>query len=146
VQLVGGTVAEANLRGLPDIAMAADPNAGGFNVYTQQPLQTTTGPCGEPCTIGGTSEASPLAMGSYARLQNAHGNALGFGGTALYTEYVENSTSSATLTGPPPTQVVGGFHDVITGGNGAYTALPGYDYTTGMGTFDISVMNKLIGH
>jgi len=42
--------------------------------------------------------------------------------------------------------VLGGFHDIITGGNGAYTAFPGYDYTTGLGTFDISVMNAQIGH
>jgi len=34
---------------------------------------------------------------------------------------------------PPSTSV---------GGDGAYTALPGYDYTTGLGTLDINVMNN----
>ncbi|MBV8654645.1 MAG: S8/S53 family peptidase [Candidatus Eremiobacteraeota bacterium] len=146
VQVVGGTVAEANLRGLPDVAMAGDPNAGGFNLYTAQPLQTATGPCGEPCGVGGTSESSPLAMGTYARLQSAHHNALGFAGPRLYAIYIENPTASATVTGPPPTQVMGGYHDVITGSNGAYSALPGYDYTTGMGSFDIALTNGFIGH
>jgi subtilase family serine protease len=145
VQLVGGTAAEANLRGLPDIAMAADPNAGGFNVYSVQPLQTTTGACPEPCAVGGTSESSPLAMGAYARMQSAHHNGLGFAGTRLYDIYIANSSSSSTLTGPPPTQVIDGYHDVVTGSNGAYTALPGYDYTTGMGTLDIAATNRFIG-
>ena len=146
VQVLGGTVAEANLRGLPDIAMAGDPNAGGFNVYTAVPLQTSTGPCGEPCGVGGTSESSPLAMGVYARLQTAHGNALGFAGPQLYDIYIANSSASATLTGPPPTQTIDGYHDAITGSNGAYQALPGYDYTNGMGSFDISLTNQFIGH
>jgi subtilase family serine protease len=146
VQVVGGTVAEANLRGLPDVAMAADPNSGGYNVWFTVPLSSATGPCTNPCGIGGTSEASPLAMGVYARLQSAHNNVLGFGGVALYNEYIENPNATATVTGPPPTQVIGGYHDVLTGSNGAYSALPGYDYTTGMGSFDISLTNNLIGH
>ncbi|HTA38240.1 MAG TPA: S53 family peptidase [Candidatus Acidoferrales bacterium] len=145
VQIVGGSAAEANLRGLPDIAMAADPNSGGFNVYTVQPLQTATGPCGEPCAVGGTSESSPLAMGAYARMQTAHHNALGFAGVRLYDIYIANSSASSTPTGPPPTQTVDGYHDVITGSNGAYAALPGFDYTTGMGTLDIALTNQFIG-
>jgi pseudomonalisin len=28
----------------------------------------------------------------------------------------------------------GGFHDITLGANGLYTALPGWDYTTGLGT------------
>jgi hypothetical protein len=40
---------------------------------------------------------------------------------------------------------MGGFHDILTGSNGSYTALPGYDYTTGLGSFDIGVMNAQIG-
>ena len=146
VQVAGGSVAEANLRGLPDVSMAADPNSGGFNVYSVTPLSTATGPCGEPCGVGGTSEASPLAMGVYARLMSAHNNTLGFAGPQLYNIYIENPNSTATVTGPPPTQVIGGYHDVITGSNGAYSALPSYDYTTGMGSFDVTLTNGLIGH
>jgi hypothetical protein len=84
-------------------------------------------------------------MGSYARLMSAHGNALGFAAPQLYQNYLEQENNETVVTGPPPTEALGGFHDIITGGNGAYTALPGYDYTTGLGTFDISVMNSQIG-
>jgi hypothetical protein len=37
-----------------------------------------------------------------------------------------------------------GYHDIILGGNGLYSALPGYDLTTGLGTFDISKLNSSI--
>ena len=84
-------------------------------------------------------------MGSYARLMSAHGNALGFAAPQLYRNYLEKQGGATTVTGPPPTQALGGFHDVITGGNGLYTALTGYDYTTGLGTLDITVMNGQIG-
>ncbi|MBV8149228.1 MAG: S8/S53 family peptidase [Candidatus Eremiobacteraeota bacterium] len=146
VQIVGGTVAEANLRGLPDVAMAGDPNSGGFEVWANPQIQTATGPCGNPCQIGGTSESSPLSMGVYARLQSAHNNALGFASPQLYNIYIEHPSATSTLTGPPPTQVVAGYHDAITGSNGAYAAAPGYDYTNGMGSFDISLTNGFIGH
>lgn len=140
-QIVGGTVAEANLRGVPDIAMAADPNSGGYLVYMNPPLQTASGPCPNPCGIGGTSEASPLSMGVFARMQSAHNNALGFAAPVYYRNYLQNySTGNLNPTGTPPTEIVGGFHDILVGANGAYTAAPGYDYTTGLGSVDISVM------
>jgi subtilase family serine protease len=134
--------AATNLRGLPDIAMAADPNFGGYNVYGQN--IPGVGACPSGCGIGGTSEASPLAMGSYARLLSAHAT-LGFAAPQLYRNYLAQQNNAATVTGPPPTQALGGFHDEITGGNGAYAALPGYDYTTGLGSLDIAVMNGQIG-
>ena len=136
-------LAATNLRGLPDIAMAADANSGAYNVYG--PNVPGAGDCSAGCGIGGTSEASPLAMGSYARLMSAHGNALGFAAPQLYRNFIQKQAGATTVTGPPPTQALGGFHDIITGGNGAYTALTGYDYTTGLGTLDITVMNGQIG-
>lgn len=136
-------LAATNLRSLPDIAMAADPNLGGYNVYGAN--IPGIGACTTGCGIGGTSEASPLAMGSYARLLGAHANQLGYAPPLLYRNYLAKQNSAATVTGPPPTQALGGFHDVITGGNGLYTALPGYDYTTGLGTLDLSVMSSQIG-
>jgi pseudomonalisin len=135
--------AATNLRGLPDIAMAADANSGAYNVYG--PNIPGVGNCSTGCGIGGTSEASPLAMGSYARLLTAHPS-LGYAPPLLYQNFLENQNSTTTVTGPPPTQTLGGFHDIITGANGAYTALPGYDYTTGLGTLDITVMSGQIGH
>ncbi|MBV9439533.1 MAG: S8/S53 family peptidase [Candidatus Eremiobacteraeota bacterium] len=134
-------LAATNLRGLPDVAMAADPNLGGYNVYGQN--IPGVGACSSGCGIGGTSEASPLTVGSLARLLTAHPG-LGYLPPHLYANWNANQNNTATVTGPPPTQTLGGFHDIITGANGAYQALPGYDYTTGMGTLDISVMNGQI--
>lgn len=125
----------ANDRGVPDIAMDADATTGA-QVYNGGSLSA----------IGGTSLSSPLAMGSYTRLQSAHNNALGYAPPRLYAIYAQNPTAGAAQTGPPPTEMRGGFHDILTGANGTYTALPGYDFTTGLGTFDIAVTNGLIGH
>jgi hypothetical protein len=36
------------------------------------------------------------------------------------------------------------MHDITVGANGMYTALPGYDYNTGIGTCDIAAMAKLL--
>ncbi|HET9030715.1 MAG TPA: S53 family peptidase [Candidatus Aquilonibacter sp.] len=140
----GAGAAATNLRGLPDIAMAADANAGAYVVYGQN--IPGVGACPTGCGIGGTSEASPLAMGSYARILSAHSNSLGFAPPLFYKNFAENSGSATTVTGPPPTQTTGGFHDIITGANGAYTAAPGYDYTTGLGTLDVAALSSLIGH
>jgi pseudomonalisin len=142
-QIVPNGPAVTNLRGLPDIAMAADAFSGAYNIYG--PNVPGVGDCSTGCAIGGTSEASPLAMGAYARLMSAHGNGLGFAAPQFYRDYVQNQNSATTVNGPPPTQTLGGFHDIITGGNGAYTAVPGYDYTTGLGTLDVMVMNAQIG-
>ncbi|MFN2527450.1 MAG: protease pro-enzyme activation domain-containing protein [Candidatus Baltobacteraceae bacterium] len=139
-QIIGGTVAEANLRGLPDIAMAADPNSGGYILYT-----TSSAVCTSPCGVGGTSEASPLSMGSFARFQSTHNNAIGFAAPAFYRNYIHNYViGNLNPTGTPAWEAVGGFRDILTGANGAYTAGPGYDYTTGLGSLDISVMNGQI--
>jgi pseudomonalisin len=137
-------VAATNLRGLPDIAMAADAVAGAYRIYGAN--IPGVGDCTAGCAVGGTSEASPLAMGSYARILSAHVNELGFAAPLLYANYVKYQGSAATVNGPPPTQSLGGYHDIITGGNGLYTALPGYDYTTGLGTLDIGVMNAQIAN
>jgi pseudomonalisin len=140
-----GSLATANLRAVPDIAMAADAFSGAYNVYA--PNIPGVGDCSAGCAIGGTSEASPLAMGASARFATysaQHNLRRGYMGTYFYRDYIHNQNGATTVNGPPPTQALGGFHDIITGANGAYTALPGYDYTTGLGTLDISVMNSQI--
>jgi subtilase family serine protease len=96
-------------RGVPDIAMDADPNSGA-NVYVG----------GQPEGIGGTSLSSPLALGVWARLQTAHHNGLGFASDALYAA---GGTAA--------------FHDIVAGDVGPYPATPGWDYATGLGTFDV---------
>jgi subtilase family serine protease len=103
-------------RAVPDIAMDADPNSGA-NVYVG----------GEPEGVGGTSLSSPLALGVWARLQSAHGNALGFAGPELFAA---NGTAA--------------FHDVVLGDTGPYPAAPGDDYATGIGTFDVAQAATLI--
>ncbi|MDP9024941.1 MAG: S53 family peptidase, partial [Candidatus Eremiobacteraeota bacterium] len=130
-------------RGVPDVAMDAALETGAY-LYLSQKSVTGT-PC-SPCKTGGTSLASPLAAGAYARFESAHANGLGFAPPALYRIYVQNPSPSETNAGPPPTQIVGGFHDVLSGSNALYTAAPRYDYTTGLGSFDITKTNAVIGH
>ena len=72
-------------------------------------------------------------MGSWARIQTAHHNKLGFAGPLIY----QLANGAPTLSSPY-------FNDVILGGNGFYTALPGWDFTTGLGSFDIFVVNLKI--
>jgi pseudomonalisin len=134
VQPVGTTPAGYSYRGVPDVAMDASLETGAL-LYTSG--SAVNGSC-TPCTTGGTSLASPLAAGVYARMQSAAGNRLGFGAVVFYGIYNANPSSSETSGGPPPTQLVGGFHDILSGSNGAYTGLPRYDYTTGLGSFDVA--------
>ncbi|MEA2418717.1 MAG: pseudomonalisin [Thermoleophilaceae bacterium] len=117
------------LRGVPDVAFDADPNTGALITVDGADEQ-----------IGGTSLASPLALGLWTRLQSSHGNALGFAPPKLYAIY-----SKAQTTPPlPPTTVPASFHDVVLGSNGAYPATPGYDYTTGLGSWDVAKLSAAI--
>ncbi|MGA8230374.1 MAG: S53 family serine peptidase [Candidatus Acidiferrales bacterium] len=108
-------------RGVPDVAMDADPESG-VSIW----LDGT-----EQCCYGGTSLSSPLSLGVWARLQSAHGNKLGFAGPVLYTGAVALPEAASPV----------GFHDIIVGANGLYTALPGYDLITGLGSFDVAKAN-----
>jgi pseudomonalisin len=105
----------ANLRGVPDIAMDADPNSGAI-VYVN----------GVAEEVGGTSLSSPLSLGVWARAMSAN-HKIGNAGPTLYSLYDGTTT--------PATYPKGGFHDITLGTNTLYTALPGYDLTTGLGTF-----------
>ena len=141
VQPVGTTPAGYSYRGVPDVAMDASLETGAL-LYTSAPA--TNGSC-TPCITGGTSLASPLAAGAYARMQSAHGNTLGFAAIRFYKIYNANPNASESSGGPPPTQLVGGFHDILSGSNGIYSSLPRYDYTTGMGSFDVVKTNAIVG-
>ena len=130
--------AAETFKSVPDVAMDADPDTGAL-VYVN----------GVATGVGGTSLASPLSLGVWARLETAHNNSLGFASPLLYQEY-KNFTTVVAATGTylPPTpaagtttQLIGGFHDIFVGSNGL-PALPGYDQTTGLGTFDISLQFK----
>jgi pseudomonalisin len=83
------------MRGTPDVAMdaATEPPAllwGGNAV---------NGAC-TPCIISGTSLASPLAAGVYARLQTIRGNRMGFAPPILYNNFTTH-TAGAVVDGSP---------------------------------------------
>jgi pseudomonalisin len=114
--VIGTIVGATNLRTVPDVSMDADPNTGA-NVYVD----------GTPETVGGTSLASPLALGVWDRIESYHGEAVPFASPLLYAE---NGTAA--------------FHDVILGDTGPYPAAPGYDLATGIGTFNVADAEALI--
>ncbi len=120
----------AGFRGVPDIAMDADLQTG-MVLYVSGTGWTT---------IGGTSLASPLAAGVWARMLQVHPT-LGFAAPQLYKEYTSNTAGSISSV-QPATRPVGGFHDVLIGANGLFTALPGYDYITGLGSLDVGVTSQ----
>jgi subtilase family serine protease len=122
---------EAGDRGVPDVAMCADPNTCGAIIYSTALGTNNTTPPGSYCCVGGTSLSSPLSMGSWARIESAHGNKLGFAGPLIYQ--LANG-------GPTPSSPY--FNDIQVGTDGIYTALPGWDYTTGLGTWDILVVDE----
>ncbi len=124
-QPVGTTPVGFTFRGLPDVAFDAALETGAL-LYQG----------GAQYITGGTSLASPMAAGIYARMQSAQGNALGFAAPLLYRVYAASTPQS--IAGPPETERIGPFHDILQGTNGLYTALPKYDYTTGLGSLDIA--------
>jgi subtilase family serine protease len=79
--------------------------------------------------VGGTSLSSPLSVGVWARMISGKPK-LGFAPIHLYGLY--------DGTGTVGTYPEGGFHDIILGADGLYTAGPGWDYTTGLGSFWVS--------
>ena len=133
VQPASSTPTGATFRGVPDIAMDADLQTG-MVLYTASTGWTV---------IGGTSLASPLAAGVWARMLQGHPSR-GYAQSRLYGMWTASAAGAQTL-GPPPTQPHGPFHDILSGANGAYTALPGFDYTTGMGSLDVAALAAAAG-
>jgi pseudomonalisin len=117
---------EAGQRGVPDVSMCA----GGAEVAICAANVIVDGTA---TLVGGTSLSSPLSMGAWARIETSHKNKLGFAAPLIY----QLANGAPTLTSPY-------FNDVILGTNGLYTALPGYDYVTGLGSWDIYEINKVI--
>ncbi|MGV2290504.1 S53 family peptidase [Trinickia sp. YCB016] len=112
-------------RAVPDISFDAAQSTGAL-VYNYGQIQQ----------IGGTSLASPIFVGFYARLESANSNSLGFPAASIYSAV----KSTPTL-----------VHDVTSGNNGyqgyGYNAGKGWDYPTGWGSFDISKLATYVqGH
>jgi len=97
-------------RGVPDVAGDADPETG-YDVYVD----------GQATVIGGTSAVAPLWAGLIARINQLLGKPVGFLNPTLYSQAAAPAK---------------GFHDITSGNNGAYSAGPGWDACTGLGSPD----------
>jgi kumamolisin len=110
---VPASSASAGGRGVPDVAGDADPNAG-YTIRVD----------GETMVIGGTSAVAPLWAGLIAVANQQLGKPVGFVQPALY------AAKAATA-----------FSDITQGNNGAFSAGPGWDACTGLGS---PIAEKLI--
>ncbi|HEX4010612.1 MAG TPA: S53 family peptidase [Solirubrobacteraceae bacterium] len=95
-------------RGVPDVCGNADPQTG-YQIRVD----------GSDEVVGGTSAVAPLWAGLIARLNQELGAPLGFVQPRLY-----------------PLLGTASFHDITQGNNGAYSAGPGWDACTGLGSAD----------
>jgi len=94
-------------RGVPDVAGDADPDTG-YNILVD----------GQQEVVGGTSAVAPLWAGLVALLNQQLNTRLGFLNPRIYA-----------LAEPG-----NGFNDITQGSNGAYSAGPGWDPCTGLGS------------
>lgn len=93
-------------RGVPDVAADADPETGYAVVID-----------GAPAVLGGTSAAAPLWAALLSRLGAALGKPLGYLNPLLY-----------------PSNASGTFRPITSGDNGGYSAGPGWNACTGLGS------------
>ena len=94
-------------RGVPDVAGDADPATGYVTLVD-----------GQSGVIGGTSAVAPLWAGLIALINQSMGKPVGFLNPPLYQQVNEAAD----------------FNDVTSGNNGAYSAVPGWDACTGLGS------------
>ena len=95
-------------RTVPDVSYDADPNSG-FLVYDTTPINGQTG----WWIVGGTSASAP----QWAAI---HSLGLSVSNNNVYQDAKYNSPRY--------------FRDITSGSNGAYSAGPGYDLVTGLGS------------
>ena len=93
-------------RGVPDVSADADP-ASGYLVLVD----------GASTVIGGTSAAAPLWAGLFARINQSIGKPAGYLNPLIYPAAAEKT-----------------FRDITSGTNGGYSAAPGWDPCTGLGS------------
>jgi kumamolisin len=92
-------------RGVPDVAGDADPQTGYITLVD-----------GQNGVVGGTSAVAPLWAALTALINQKSALRLGFFNTQLYM------------------QATASLNDITSGNNGAYSAGPGWDACTGMGS------------
>ena len=115
-----GSPGAAGGRGVPDVAGNADP-VTGYQIYSG----------GQARVVGGTSAVAPLWAALISRLAEATGQRFGLVQTLLYA-------------GVAPGVSMAGFRDITSGNNGAYTAGPGWDACSGLGSPDgTALLNRL---
>ncbi len=93
-------------RGVPDVAGDADPTTG-YTIRVD----------GETMVIGGTSAVAPLWAGLIAVANQQLGTQVGFIQPAIYAA-----------------KAASGFRDITQGNNGTFSAGPGWDACTGLGS------------
>jgi subtilase family serine protease len=119
-------VNKSKQRGVPDVAMVADPNTG-VSIYDSFGYSGQKG----FFIVGGTSVAAPLFAGVLALVNQGRTHTLQNANLQLYP----TAKAHYSLY----------FHDIISGTNGSCgaicTAHKGYDYVTGLGS---PIVNKLV--
>jgi kumamolisin len=93
-------------RGVPDVSGDADP-VTGYQVRVD----------GQSMVIGGTSAVAPLWAGLIALNNQQNGKSAGFIQPQIYAAKAASA-----------------FHDIVSGNNGAFSAGPGWDACTGLGS------------
>jgi subtilase family serine protease len=131
----GSTTIASGQRGVPDVALQANPRTGAL-IYVSSPPVGSGGlicPDAQPCSvgwydIGGTSLASPQWAGLVAIADQIRGGGLGPIDAALYH------------VGTDPARYASDFFDITVGNNqtdpniDGYSASAGWDPVTGLGT------------
>ncbi len=152
----GTTVYSSNAplcRGVPDVAdLSGNTDGDGYFIYIDS----------QPSSEGGTSLASPLMMGQWARIQSAapaseqSSGGLGYANPLIYKEA---SSADKCTTAPCAGTYASDFNDITqsedigdttgtagaptvsTGigiGNGVYSDGPGWDYASGWGSLNVA--------
>jgi kumamolisin len=121
---IGTGVPAGTFRLVPDVALVADLNTGGYLVLN-----------GQVCTVGGTSWSAPSWAGICARINQVRSGA---------------AISPLGLLGPKIYPLLGSsnFRDITAGSNGSkgvYNAGKGFDLCTGLGVPVIDSLLQTLG-
>ncbi len=125
--LPGGLVLKG--RGVPDVALNAQPSSSYFVYY-----QSSTPPSGW-LAAGGTSFGAPIWAGIIG-LENQLRNTTGEGNIGFLNPFIYNISLTSNYSSA--------FYDITQGNNGYYSAGPGYDLVTGLGTPDVTSMALML--
>ena len=111
-------------RGTPDVAFDADPESG-VAVYDSTPYNGSSG----WAVIGGTSLAAPC----WAAIAGLMSEGRAFASTSDFCQYIYSLAGKYYYKQPPYY-----FYDITKGAAGSFSATPGWDFCTGLGTPQVS--------